>query len=77
MIEREYKIGLRPCPFCGNGAPQYTHDIDGDVSGVQCTACHVIVRFPHIRTKGNREPFGVAMEKIAEAWNERAERQEK
>lgn len=62
---------LKPCPFCG-GTVKWVHDLDGAVSGLRCPECKGFFRWPRIKTNGNHEPFGVAMDKIAEIWNRRA-----
>jgi len=65
-------LELKPCPFCG-GRPTYNYDASMEPVGVYCVKCHAIIRFVRIRVKGDHEPFSVALEKIAEAWNRRAE----
>ena len=60
---------LKPCPFCG-GKVGYAHDIEMIPYGVTCMRCHMVVRFTRIEAK-KREPFGIVMDKIANAWNQR------
>lgn len=63
---------LKPCPFCGYSKIHFACDFDGTPSGIVCHNCHIIIRYSRIHTKGS-EPFGVAMGKMAEAWNRRAQ----
>lgn len=60
---------LKPCPFCGNKTVHYVYNIEMEPDGITCFNCHVIVRFPRIKEKGER--FEVAMGKMADIWNQR------
>lgn len=62
-------IDLKPCPFCG-GEAQMKFGIDGDVSCIWCKSCKAMTHWTAIKTQGH-EPFGVAMDKYAAAWNQR------
>ena len=63
---------LKPCPFCGGAKISHVYNIEMEPDGIICHDCHIIVRFPRIHVKGG-ERFEVAMNKMAEAWNRRAE----
>lgn len=63
---------LKPCPFCG-GDVKYNFNIELEPDGIYCLHCHVMLKFPKVISR-NCENMGVAMEKMAEVWNRRAEK---
>ncbi|WP_205838925.1 Lar family restriction alleviation protein [Bilifractor porci] len=64
--------GLKPCPFCGESKEYIVYNIEMEPDGITCPVCHIVVRFPHIKVKGG-EKFEVAIGKMTDAWNRRAE----
>ena len=64
--------GLKPCPFCG-GDVRYNINIDMEPDGIYCLHCHVMLRFQKVKLR-DRDKMGVAMEKMEEVWNRRAEK---
>lgn len=63
---------LKPCPFCGSKMVRYVWNIDMEPDGITCYDCHIVVRFSRITVRP-REYFEVAMGKMADIWNRRAE----
>ena len=62
---------LKSCPHCGMDV-QYTYNIDLEPDGIMCPKCHTVMRFIRISVKPG-EQFIIAMSKMAEIWNRRAE----
>ena len=66
---------LKPCPFCGGSKAYIICNIELEPDGITCPTCHIVMRFPRIRVKGN-EKFGVAIGKMTDVWNRRAGEQD-
>lgn len=64
-------IELKRCPFCG-GAVRYNYNLDGEPTSIWCEHCHCLTTFSRIRAKRG-DNFGKVMEKMAEAYNKRAD----
>ena len=64
-------ITLKPCPFCGRKV-DYNYNIDLELDGVHCMACHMIIRFSRVKARPS-DKYEVVMEQIAERWNRRTE----
>lgn len=58
---------LRRCPFCGHWV-QFMRDISGEISGIYCTGCKALIKWP-IRPAKKTETFGETEQKWVEAYN--------
>ena len=72
MITAEPYGQIKPCPFCGESKVYIVYNIEMEPDGITCPTCHIVVRFPRIRVKGG-EKFEVAIGKMTDVWNRRAE----
>ena len=61
---------LKPCPLCG-GKVDFSYNIEMEPDGIICRQCKTVTRFLGMPTLRKHEPFGVAMDRIAERWNRR------
>lgn len=68
-------IKLDLCPFCG-GKVRFNHNIWGEPEAIRCDHCHYVLRYSRIKVERG-EPFAIAMEKMADAWNRRTVNVEK
>ena len=66
---------LKPCPFCGENKAYIVHNIEMEPDGITCPVCNFVVRYSRIRVKAG-ERFEIAINKMTEAWNRRAGREE-
>ena len=62
---------LKPCPLCGHSV-KYIHDLNSNITGVYCAACHALTKFTNLEQKPT-EKHGEFAERIAERWNRRCE----
>lgn len=65
------EVSLDTCPWCG-GHVQFWINSDGEVSGICCKSCRIIVKHmdPEYRLK-SREPYDAQMQRWADHWNKR------